>query len=63
VTTCSEHSAFIVQETFNPKDSHLCEEDIDIDTLNEETEALWKNTKHRLACHMQQNVTEQKSKF
>jgi hypothetical protein len=70
VTTHSEHSTFIaghefigvVQKTFDPKDLHLRQDNIDIDTLNKETEALWKNMKYRLDYHMQQKVPEQKRK-
>jgi hypothetical protein len=70
VTTHSEHSTFIaghefifvVQKAFDPKDLHLRQDTIDIDTLNKETEALWKNMKYRLDYHMQQKVPEQKRK-
>jgi hypothetical protein len=61
MTTHSEHSTFIaghefvvlVQNTFDPKDLHL-HQGVDIERLNKESEALWKNMKHRLDHHMQQ---------
>jgi hypothetical protein len=69
VTTHSEHFTFIaghefvvlVQNAFDPKDLHL-RQGVDIDRLNEVSEALWKNTKHRLDHHMQQKVTDLKRK-
>jgi hypothetical protein len=69
VTTHSEHSTFIaghefvvlVQNAFDPKDLHL-RQGVDIDRLNKVSEALWKNTKHRLDHHMQQKVTDLKRK-
>jgi hypothetical protein len=60
LTTHSERSTFIaghefigvVQNTFHPKDLHLHPQGVDIDRLDKESEALWKNVKHRLDCHM-----------
>ena len=48
-----------VRNTFDAKDLHL-RKDLDLETLEKEIDALCKNMAHRLVCHSQQKVPEQK---
>jgi hypothetical protein len=67
MTTHSESSTFVaslefidvVRSAFDPKDLHL-RQDVDVETLNKEIDALHRNMKHRLVCHVQQKVPKQK---